>query len=103
MENLNGLNRSEIKLFVDGQWFTERKQRWSRSSEPGELQDETLHHTQKIGDDKFITIVQKVDKHGHQLTDGYKKWTSKDLDIDSFMTEWKSGWKPANPLDFSLI
>ena len=43
-------------------------------------------HSRKIGDDKIYTR-QTVDKDG-KLTD------DKSEEIDSFKTEWESGWNP---------
>ena len=85
---------------VDGRrLFKEKKEKWLSKRDMVHV----MVHTQEIND-KFITIEQKVDKHGHQLTDiGYIKWTSKDLDIEQFKIEWESVWKSANPLDFSFI
>ena len=78
-------------LFVNGQWFIEKKV-------TEELPDVVKNwHTRQIGDEigtmKWCAIVQTIDKDG-QMIDESIQTVPEDLDIDSFNTEWESGWKP---------
>ena len=83
---------SSHDLFVNGQWFIEKKV-------TEELPDVVKNwHTRQIDDEdigimKWYAIVQTIDKDGQVIDESIQKFPE-DLDIDSFMTEWESGWNP---------
>ena len=86
------MDRTAANLFVNGQWFIEKKV-------TEELPDVVKNwHTRQIDDEdigimKWYAIVQTIDKDGQMIDESIQKFPE-DLDIDSFMTEWESGWNP---------
>ena len=62
-----------------------------------------VSHTRQIGDDKFYTIHQTVDKDGNMTDQTIDTNLKTEEDVDTFHAEWESGWHPVLKTDPSLV
>ena len=87
---------SEHQLLVEGKLFVEKKESFAWLEPTSEdLQDVgRVSHTRQIGDDKFYTIHQTVDKDGNMTDQTIDTNLKTEEDVDTFHAEWESGWHP---------
>ena len=89
---------TEHQLVVEGQLFVEKKEttQWSNRSESAEDLHDVVResHSRQIGDDKFYTIHQTVDKDGKVADHTIDTNLETEEDVEAFNAEWTSGWHP---------
>ena len=82
---------SEHQLLVEGKLFVEKKESFTWLEPTSERR---VSHTRQIGDDKFYTIHQTVDKDGNMTDQTIETNLKTEEDLDTFHAEWESGWHP---------
>ena len=95
---------SEHQLLVEGKLFVEKKESfaWLEPTSEDLLYVGRVSHTRQIGDDKFYTIHQIMDKDGN-MTDRTIDTNLEEEDFDKFNAEWEAGWHPVLKTDPSLV
>ena len=89
---------TEHRLVVEDQVFVEKKESVA-AQDVGVFE---VSHTRQIGDEKFYTIHQIMDKDGN-MTDRTIDTNLEEEDFDKFNAEWEAGWHPVLKTDPSLV
>ena len=95
---------TEHRLVVEDQVFVEKKESVAgmKSEDFQDVGVCEVSHTRQIGDEKFYTIHQIMDKDGN-MTDRTIDTNLEEEDFDKFNAEWESGWNPVLKTDPSLV